>query len=114
MAVDPTPVLWDRILDEVQRRLPTPQAFDTWFLPVRARVVSDAALELEAPSLFFVQWIQQHYLEPLAESAHSVLGAAPSIRFTVAPELAVVPTTPARACCKPAVSSATGCTRPAR
>jgi len=96
MAVDPTPVLWDRILDEVQRRLPTPQAFDTWFQPVRARVVTDVALELEAPSLFFVQWIQQHYLEPLAESAHSVLGAAPTIRFTVVPELAVVPTTPAR------------------
>ena len=93
MAVDPTPVLWDRILDEVQRRLPTPQAFDTWFLPVRARVVSDAALELEVPSLFFIEWIQQHYFEPLAESAFSVLGCAPSIRFTVAPELSVLPST---------------------
>ena len=93
MAVDPTPVLWDRILDEVQRRLPTPQAFDTWFLPVRARVVSDAALELEVPSLFFIEWIQQHYFKPLAESAFSVLGCAPSIRFTVAPELSVLPST---------------------
>ncbi len=93
MAVDPTPVLWDRILDEVQRRLPTLQAFDTWFQPVRARVVSDAALELEVPSLFFIEWIQQHYLEPLAESAFSVLGRAPSIRFTVAPELSVLPST---------------------
>ena len=80
MAVDPTPVLWDRILEEVQRRLPTSQAFDTWFQPVRARVVSDAALELEVPSLFFIEWIQQHYFEPLAESAFSVLGRAPAIR----------------------------------
>ena len=48
MAVDPTPVLWDRILDEVQRRLPTSQAFETWFQPLRPRVVSDASLELDA------------------------------------------------------------------
>ena len=64
MAVDPTPVLWDRILEEVQRRLPTSQAFDTWFQAVRARVVSDVALEIEVPSLFFIEWIQQHYLNP--------------------------------------------------
>ncbi len=93
MAVDPTPVLWDRILEEVQRRLPTPQAFDTWFQPMRPRVVSDAVLELEVPSLFFIEWIQQHYLEPLAESSLTVLGFRPAIRFTVAPELSVLPST---------------------
>jgi len=106
MAVDPTPVLWDRILDEVQRRLPTPQAFDTWFQPMRARVVSDASLELEVPSLFFIEWIQQHYFEPLVEGAFAVLGCAPAIRFTVAPELAVLPSpgpAPARSPAVPAL-----------
>ena len=91
MAVDPTPVLWERILDEVQRRLPTPQAFDTWFLPVRPRLVSDAALELEVPSLFFAEWIQQHYFHPLVEAARAVLDASPAIRFLISPELAIVP-----------------------
>jgi chromosomal replication initiator protein len=43
------------------------------------------------PSLFFIEWIQQHYFEPLAESAFSVLGRAPAIRFTVAPDLVVLP-----------------------
>ena len=91
MAVDPTPVLWDRILEEVQRRLPTPQAHDTWFQPLRARVVSDAALELEVPSLFFAEWIQQHYFDSLGEAAFAVLGCSPAIRFIVSAELAVVP-----------------------
>jgi chromosomal replication initiator protein len=91
MAVDPTPVLWDRILDEIQRRLPTPQAFDTWFQPLRPRVVSDVVLELDVPNLFFAEWIQQHYFEPLCEAAFAVLACSPAIRFTVSPELAVVP-----------------------
>jgi len=113
MAVDPTPVLWDRILEEVQRRLPTSQAFDTWFQPVRARVVSDAALELEVPSLFFIEWIQQHYFEPLAESAFSVLGRAPAIRFTVAPDLIVLPSTHPLAERNPAAARVAPLLRPA-
>jgi chromosomal replication initiator protein len=95
MAVDPTPVFWDRILEEVQRRLPTPQAFDTWFQPLRPRVVSDAALELEVPSLFFAEWIQQHYFDSLGEAAFAVLGRSPAIRFIVSADLAVVPQRPA-------------------
>ena len=105
MAVDPTPVLWDRILDEVQRRLPTSQAFETWFQPLRPRVVSDASLELEVPSLFFAEWIQQHYFDPLGDAAFSVLGRSPAIRFTVSPDLAVLappPAAPAPAALRPA------------
>jgi len=90
MAVDPTPVFWNRILDALQQRLPSQQAFDTWFQPVQPRRVSDEALELEVPSLFFAEWIQQHYLELLTASAEAVLGSLPEIRFTVRPELALV------------------------
>ena len=91
MAVDPTPVLWERILDEVQLRLPSPQACDTWFQPVRPRRITEEVLELEVPSLFFAEWIQQHYMEALAEAVFAVLGASPAIKFTIAPELAIVP-----------------------
>ncbi|MEO6463355.1 MAG: DnaA/Hda family protein, partial [Candidatus Eisenbacteria bacterium] len=94
MAVDPTPVLWERILDEVQLRLPSPQAFDTWFQPLRPRLISDAALEVEVPSLFFAEWIQQHYFDHLAEAATAVLATSPAIRFIVSPDLAIVPPRP--------------------
>jgi len=87
MAVDPTPVFWNRILDQLRQRLPSQQAFDTWFQPVFPRRVSDDALELEVPSLFFADWIQQHYLDALAASAEAVLGVAPEVRFTIRPDL---------------------------
>ena len=88
MAVDPTPVFWNRILEEVQSRLPSAQAFDTWFQPVRARRVSDDVLELEVPSLFFAQWIEQHYASTLADACASVLGRVPQVRFVIEPALA--------------------------
>jgi chromosomal replication initiator protein len=90
MAVDPTPVFWNRILDQLRQRLPSQQAFDTWFQPVSPRRVSDDALELEVPSLFFADWIQQHYLDALAASAEAVLGTAPEVRFTIRPDLELV------------------------
>jgi chromosomal replication initiator protein len=92
MAVDPTPVFWNRILEVLARRLPTQQAFDTWFQPVQPRRVSDEVIELEVPSLFFAEWIQQHYFEILNECVHDALGAAPRIQFAIRPELALVPT----------------------
>jgi chromosomal replication initiator protein len=107
MAVDPTPVLWERILDEVQLRLPSPQAYDTWFQPVRPRRISDETLELEVPSLFFAEWIQQHYFQPLAEAVHAVLGVTPAIRFAIVPELAIVPPRPEPPAVAPVSSSAT-------
>src|SRR5512140_1080137 len=90
MAVDPTPVFWNRILDQLRQRLPSQQAFDTWFQPVAARRVGDGSLEVEVPSLFFADWIQQHYLEALGLSAEAVLGARPEVRFIIRPELALV------------------------
>ncbi|MEP7028340.1 MAG: chromosomal replication initiator protein DnaA, partial [Candidatus Eisenbacteria bacterium] len=91
MAVDPTPVFWNRILDALQQRLPSQQAFDTWFQPVQPRRVSDEVIEIEVPSLFFAEWIQQHYLEVLSASAEAALGIVPRFQFTVCPELALVP-----------------------
>jgi len=91
MAVDPTPVFWNRILEVLASRLPSQQAFDTWFQPVQPRRVSDEVIELEVPSLFFAEWIQQHYFEILNDCVQSALGAAPRIQFAIRPELALVP-----------------------
>src|SRR3954469_22412333 len=106
MAVDPTPVFWNRILDQLRQRLPSQQAYDTWFQPVAPRQVSDAALELEVPSLFFADWIQQHYLEALGMAAEDVLGVRPDVRFIIRPELALVPLPEERALAAPAAGPA--------
>ena len=82
---------WDRILEGLRPRLPSQQAFDTWFRPLRPRNVGPELLEIEVPNLFFVDWIQEHYLKLLAEGAAVVTVAAPLVRFAVCPDLEVVP-----------------------
>ncbi len=78
---------WEQILLALRDRLPSQQAFETWFRPLRVRKVDSSGLEIEVPNLFFVDWIQEHYLRLLGEAAERVLGAPPAIRFRICPEL---------------------------
>ena len=45
---------WDRILEQLRPELPSQQAYETWFRPLRLRQLSPQLLELEVPNLFFV------------------------------------------------------------
>jgi chromosomal replication initiator protein len=78
---------WERVLEALRLRLPSQQALDTWFRPLRPKQVDAELVEIEVPNLFFVDWIQEHYLTPLTEAAAEVLGAPPRLRFTVSPDL---------------------------
>jgi len=80
---------WESILSALRPQLPSDQAFETWFRPLRPRVVTTDLIELEVPNLFFVDWIQEHYLNPLAEAVRAVLGNEPQLRFAISPELDV-------------------------
>lgn len=84
---EPVLVLWERILEGLRPHLPSPQAFDTWFRPLRARCLGSDIIELEVPNLFFVDWIQEHYLATLMAAAVQVTGGTPQIRFAVCPDL---------------------------
>jgi chromosomal replication initiator protein len=78
---------WEQILLQLRDRLPSQQAFDTWFRPLRVQRADAGGLEIEVPNLFFVDWMQEHYLSLLAETAERVLGVSPTIRFRICPEL---------------------------
>jgi len=74
--------LWEQVLLSVKRRLPSIQAFDTWFRPIVARELSPQLVDLEVPNAFFVDWIHEHHLTTLRSALDEVLGATPEIRFT--------------------------------
>jgi chromosomal replication initiator protein len=86
MAVVPgqltdTDRLWAQVLDNVQERVGSRQAFDTWFKPIVPLELSAEAAVLEVPNPFFVDWIHEHHLVSLRGSLAEILGAAPAIRF---------------------------------
>ena len=74
---------WESILLALRPLLPSEQAFETWFRPLRPRQVGSDLIELEVPNLFFVDWIQEHYLSPLTEAVRAVLGNETQIRFAI-------------------------------
>src|SRR5215831_8311922 len=80
---------WESILSALRPQLPSDQAFETWFRPLRPRHVSSDLIELEVPNLFFVDWIQEHYLSPLTEAVRTVLGGDVQVRFAISPDLEV-------------------------
>jgi len=90
-APDPARVSegWERILAALRPQLPSEQAFETWFRPLRPRLVAADLIELEVPNLFFVDWIQEHYLNALSEAVRSVTGGDAQLRFAISPELEV-------------------------
>jgi chromosomal replication initiator protein len=74
--------LWEQVLEVVQGRIGSQQAFDTWFAPIRPLSLNSQEVELLVPNSFFVDWIHQHHLDGLREALRVVLGeTAPQVRF---------------------------------
>ena len=82
MQPEQTTRLWEQVLVSVKNRLGSPQAFDTWFMPIVPVEVSPQAVDLEVPNAFFVDWIHEHHLHVLRQCLAEVLGGSPEVRFS--------------------------------
>jgi chromosomal replication initiator protein len=131
MAVFPgqladTSRLWAQVLGNVQERVGSRQAFDTWFKPIVPLELSAEAAVLEVPNPFFVDWIHEHHLATLQASLAEILGALPAVRFVARePDRLIAPTPPGasasgsealatRSEARPAPAAAAPHARPAR
>lgn len=66
--------LWSRVLDAVRPGMPE-QSFKAWLSATRGVALSDdGGLQVEAPSQFHAEWIEDKYLPTLEELAHSLVG----------------------------------------
>ena len=74
--------LWGLVLERVRAQV-NPQSFKTWFEPTRLAAVHDGELIVEGPNQFFVDWLAEHHLDKLEETAGQVLGTRPRIVFTI-------------------------------
>lgn len=51
-----------------------PQAYKTWFEPIKAVKLTDSALSVQVPSKFFYEWLEEHYVKILKVSLTKELG----------------------------------------
>ena len=56
--------VWENCLSFIKDNI-QPQAYRTWFEPVKAVKLVDNALSIQVPSKFFYEWLEEHYVKLL-------------------------------------------------
>ncbi len=72
--------LWETIQERLKEKIPE-QTFKTWFSPTKGISFKDNILFVEVPNPFFIDWLEEHYIEILQEAALSVLNRKVKISF---------------------------------
>lgn len=75
-----------RLADAIAQRV-GPQRFHVWFNNSTRLDLRNDGLEIAVPNDFISEWIGNHFVRPIQEAAHEVLGCSLSVRFNVAPQL---------------------------
>ena len=74
--------VWDNCLSFIQDNI-TPQAYKTWFEPIRAVKLTDNALSIQVPSKFFYEWLEEHYVKLLKVSLTKELGEHAKLVYVI-------------------------------
>jgi chromosomal replication initiator protein len=72
--------LWSKILDKVRSKIPQ-QTFETWFSPAKGMKFSGDTLMVEVPNPFFIDWLEEHYIDLLNDAAYDILNRRIKISF---------------------------------
>ncbi len=74
--------VWDNCLSFIEDNI-TPQAFKTWFEPIKAVKLTDGALSIQVPSKFFYEWLEEHYVNLLKVSLTRELGEHAKLVYVI-------------------------------
>ncbi len=74
--------VWDNCLSFIEDNI-TPQAFKTWFEPIKAVKLADGALSIQVPSKFFYEWLEEHYVNLLKVSLTRELGESAKLVYVI-------------------------------
>ena len=74
--------VWDNCLSFIEDNI-TPQAYKTWFEPIKAVKLTDGALSIQVPSKFFYEWLEEHYVNLLKVSLTRELGENAKLVYVI-------------------------------
>jgi chromosomal replication initiator protein len=60
-----------------------PQAFKTWFEPIKPIKLTDKALSIQVPSKFFYEWLEEHYVKLLKVALTRELGSSAKLIYII-------------------------------
>ncbi|KQC28861.1 chromosomal replication initiator protein DnaA [Flagellimonas eckloniae] len=74
--------VWKNCLAFIQDNI-QPQAFKTWFEPIKPVKLTDKALSIQVPSKFFYEWLEEHYVKLLKVALTKELGNSAKLIYII-------------------------------
>ena len=74
--------VWDKCLAFIKDNI-QPQAYKTWFLPIKPVRLNDNVLSIEVPSKFFYEWLEEHYIKLLKTALQKELGENARLIYSI-------------------------------
>lgn len=74
--------VWEGCLDFIKDNI-QPQAYKTWFEPIKSVKLSDNALSIQVPSKFFYEWLEEHYVKLLKVALRRELGENAKLIYVI-------------------------------
>ncbi len=77
--------VWVNCLQIIQDNIPA-QSFKTWFEPIKALRLEGNVLTIQVPSLFFYEWLEEHYVGLLRKTVKKQLGDEGRLEYNIVVE----------------------------
>ncbi|WP_222984408.1 chromosomal replication initiator protein DnaA [Flagellimonas meishanensis] len=74
--------VWNNCLAFINDNI-QPQAFKTWFEPIKPIKLADKALSIQVPSKFFYEWLEEHYVKLLKVALTRELGTNAKLIYII-------------------------------
>ena len=74
--------VWEKCLSFIEDNI-KPQAYKTWFEPIKPIRVSGEILTVQVPSKFFYEWLEEHYIKLLRVALVRELGKDAKLVYEV-------------------------------
>jgi chromosomal replication initiator protein len=78
-------LVWDSCLQIIKDNIPA-QSFKTWFEPIKALRLEGNVLTIQVPSLFFYEWLEEHYVGLLRKTVKKQLGEEGRLEYNIVVE----------------------------
>ncbi|WP_442591191.1 chromosomal replication initiator protein DnaA [Pedobacter sp. AW31-3R] len=74
--------VWNNCLQIIKDNIPG-QSFKTWFEPISALKLEGSVLTVQVPSLFFYEWLEEHYVGLLRKTVKQQLGEDGRLEYNI-------------------------------
>jgi len=74
--------VWNNSLQTIKANIPN-QSYRTWFEPISALKLEGNVLTVQVPSLFFYEWLEEHYVGLLRKTVKQQLGEDGRLEYNI-------------------------------